>query len=132
MDTKTSDFGGAVRLCGFVDKARTNDEIGFVLGNGLNEFFNVAGIVLAVSIELNGNIVTIFVGIFVASLDSATDTKISKKINIIIGIAFKDLLCGISGAVVNYDIIVISFQNRVDSIYDSFFFVVGRNNNENF
>lgn len=60
----------------FIDEARADDEVGLVIYDWLNKLVDIRNIVLAVSVILDGDIVIIFKGVFVASLDGSADAKI--------------------------------------------------------
>ena len=84
MDTKASDFRRALILGGFVDETRANDEVSLMIYDGLGKFIDEGDIVLAVGVELDGDVVTHFVSILVASLDGAADAEIRDEVDMII------------------------------------------------
>jgi len=86
-----------------------------VIYNGLDKIFDIFNIMLAIGIKLNGDIIVVFVGVFVASLNGATNAEIRKKMNMFIIILFEDLFSLIGGAVVDDDIVVTSIEEYLNS-----------------
>ncbi len=76
MNAETTDFGRALIFEGFVDKTGADDKVDLVVFNGFDKFFEIRNIMLAVGVELDGNVVIIVASIFIASLNSAADAEI--------------------------------------------------------
>ena len=80
FDTKAAQGRGFESVEIFVDEARTDDEVGSVLLDWFDEIFDVIDAVLAIAVELNGDIIIVGKSIFVASLDGAANAEIVDEV----------------------------------------------------
>ena len=62
------------------DESGADDHIGGGIDESLDEFWDIGSLMLAIAIELDGNIVLIFPGIDIASLDSGADTEVTRQV----------------------------------------------------
>lgn len=130
MNAEAANSGGALVLGFFVDEVGADDKISFGGFDGGDEILDEGRVVLAVGIELDGDVVIVVVGIFVASLDGTTDAEVGDKGDMIIIILIKNILGGVDGTVVYDDVIVFGCQNRVHCLLDGLFLVVGRDDDQ--
>lgn len=106
MDAEAANLGRALNLGMLVDEVGADNEIGFAGRNGGDESVYIRWVVLAVGVELDGDVITVIVSVFVAGLDCPADTEVGDESDVMVVVFHKDVLGGICGAVVDDDVVV--------------------------
>ena len=91
LDAETTSRGRTTIFCCLINKTGTDNEISFMIDDRRDKLIYIRNVMLTVGVELDGDIIIHFVGVFVASLDGSANTKIGEKSNMIVMIGFEYL-----------------------------------------
>ncbi len=83
---------------------------------------------LAVGVELDGDVIIMVFSVFVAGLNGAANAEVRNEVDVIIIVVFENDLSAIGGTVINDNIIVACGDDLVYGLFDGSFFVVSGNN----
>lgn len=96
----------------------------------MHKLIEVRGIMLAISIELDINVISKTLSILMPRLNRATNTKIHRQVKNIQIILSTHLQRLISRAIVNHNVVVALVNNAMDSVHDVIGLVISRYHNE--